>query len=163
MGKNPSTQFLISLLSKTKYLKFLFQNKTIVLNRKLKQDHINEFVLDDQGVALNKLLTSSDYAKFFSVKDIFQGWLGNCFHIGAMMALTKNEELLEIIIPPDNALRKNMNAGAYHFRFWKLGHWYDIVIDDYLPTYNSSELLFSHNKIYPNEFWVPLFEKAFAK
>lgn len=123
----------------------------------------NEFVLDDQGNAPLKTMNESDYAKYFSICDIFQGWLGNCFHIGAMMALTKNEELLKVIIPIDNITRENMNYGAYHFRFWKLGYWYDIVIDDYLPVNNCSELLFSHNKVYSNEFWVPLFEKAFAK
>lgn len=108
-------------------------------------------------------MTSSDYAHYFSVHDIFQGWLGNCFHIGAMMALTKNEELLELIIPSDNINRENMNYGAYNFRFWKLGYWYNVLVDDYLPINSSYELLFSHNSVYPNEFWVPLFEKAFAK
>lgn len=123
----------------------------------------NEFVLDELGNSPIKTMNESDYAKYFSICDIFQGWLGNCFHIGAMMALTKNEELLKIIIPIDNILRENMNYGAFHFRFWKLGYWYDTVIDDYLPVNNCSELLFSHNKIFCNEFWVPLFEKAFAK
>jgi hypothetical protein len=112
----------------------------------------------------NSKIAAFDYARFFTVYDIFQGWLGNCFHIGAMMALTRNEQLLEIVIPSDNALRHNMNMGAYHFRFWKLGYWYDVCVDDFLPTNSlNSELIFSHNKIYPNEFWVPLFEKAFAK
>jgi hypothetical protein len=83
--------------------------------------------------------------------------------VGAMMGITRNERLLELIIPPDNALRANMNHGAYHFRFWKLGEWYDVAVDDYLPTNQLGELLFSRNDIYPNEFWVPLFEKAFAK
>jgi calpain-5 len=119
--------------------------------------------LDENGFALNKELQSADYMRFFSVNDIYQGWIGNCYHIGAMMALTRNELLLEKIIPKDNTLRENINLGAFHFRFWKLGFWYDVVVDDYLPTDSNLNLLFSHNKIYPNEFWVPLFEKAFAK
>lgn len=120
--------------------------------------------MDENGQALNKILTKSDYARFFTAYDIFQGWLGNCFHIGAIMALTKNEQLLEIVIPPDNALRQNMKSGAYHFRFWKLGFWYDVVVDDFLPVKcSTNDLIFSHNEIYPNEFWAPLFEKAFAK
>lgn len=119
--------------------------------------------MDDNGSSYNKGLKGNDYHKFFTVNDIYQGWLGNCYHIGAIMALTKNRELFEKIIPPDNTYRENMDLGAYHFRFWKLGYWYDCVIDDYLPTNNTFELLFSHNDVYPNEFWVPLFEKAFAK
>ena len=129
----------------------------------IKSNLCNEFVLDDNGSSYNKGLKGNDYHKFFTVNDIYQGWLGNCYHIGAIMALTKNRELFERIIPPDNTHRENMDLGAYHFRFWKLGYWYDCVIDDYLPTNNTFELLFSHNDVYPNEFWVPLFEKAFAK
>jgi hypothetical protein len=123
----------------------------------------NEFVLDESGTGMTSTTNTLDYINFFSVYDIYQGWLGNCFHIGAMMCLTKNEQLLEYIVPPDNALRENMDMGAFHFRFWKLGEWYDVVVDDYLPVNKSYELIFSHNKTYPNEFWVPLFEKAFAK
>ena len=79
------------------------------------------------------------------------------------MALTKNQDLLEKIIPPDNALKENMSLGVYHFRFWKLNAWHDVVIDDFLPTNSANQLLFSHNSKHPNEFWAPLFEKAFAK
>ena len=89
--------------------------------------------------------------------------MGNCFHVGALMAFTKNEKLLEIIIPRDNLIRENMEIGAYRFRFWKLGYWYEIVVDDCLPTNHSNELIFSFNKQFQNEFWVPLFEKSFAK
>lgn len=56
-----------------------------------------------------------------------------------------------------------MDLGAYHFRLWKLGHWYDVVIDDLLPCNKLAQLVFSYNKTYLNEFWVPLFEKALAK
>jgi len=79
------------------------------------------------------------------------------------MAFTKNEKLLEIIIPKDNLDEENIQLGAFHFRFWRLGYWYDAVVDDYLPTNISNELIFSYNKIYTNEYWVPLFEKALAK
>ena len=79
------------------------------------------------------------------------------------MGLTKNQELLAVVIPVDNADKRNMQLGAYHFRFWKLGYWYDVVVDDFLPVDSNGTLIFSKNESYPNEFWVPLFEKAFAK
>ena len=123
-----------------------------------------EFVLDERGLAPSTLtLSSLDYANYFSMHDICQGWIGNCCHIAAIMALTKNQGLLRTCVPFDNCLGESQRTSAYRFRFWKLGQWWDVVVDDYLPVNSSFELIFSHNKIYPNEFWVPLFEKAFAK
>ena len=66
-------------------------------------------------------------------------------------------------MPRDNALTKNMQIGAYHFRLWTLGNWYDVVVDDFLPMNLSFDLLFTKNITYFNEFWHPLFEKAIAK
>jgi hypothetical protein len=81
-----------------------------------------------------------------------------------MMGLTKNRELLSFVIPPDNARAENMKTGCYHFRLWKLGEWYDVVVDDYLPTkLSTSSLIFAKNLTYENEFWISLFEKAIAK
>ena len=62
----------------------------------------------------------------------------------------------------DNAEEKNKNIGAYHFRLWNMGDWYDVVVDDMLPTVERS-LAFSENVRFPNEFWVPMLEKAIAK
>jgi hypothetical protein len=122
-----------------------------------------QFVLDEKGTAPVKPLNNEDYIKYFNPYDINQGWIGNFFHIGALMSLLRNKQLLQIIVPSDNLQQENMNTGAYHFRLWRLGYWHDIVIDDYLPTNESGDLLFSYNKMFPNEFWVPLFEKALAK
>lgn len=52
--------------------------------------------------------------------------------------------------------------GKFVFKFWQYGKWGDVVIDDRLPTY-SGNLIYSKNVKQPNEFWVPLLEKAFAK
>ena len=52
-------------------------------------------------------------------------------------------------------------AGIFHFRFHQLGVWYDVVIDDYLPTLDGS-LIYASSKT-EDEFWVSLLEKAYAK
>ncbi|CAF0824493.1 unnamed protein product [Brachionus calyciflorus] len=123
----------------------------------------NEFVLNENGTPLPSNYSMYDYVNYFSIHDIFQGVLGDCFMIAAIMGITYNKELLAHVIPKDNASRNNMQLGAYHFRFWKLGNWYDLVIDDYLPVTNSYDLFFTKNLTYQNEYWIPLFEKAVAK
>ena len=79
------------------------------------------------------------------------------------MGSTHNKPLLSWLIPEDNALRDNMDIGAYHFRLWKLGEWYDVVVDDFLPASKRYDLFLTRNLTYRNEFWVSLFEKAVAK
>jgi hypothetical protein len=123
----------------------------------------NEFVLNDVGTPIPNKFTIDEYLNYFSIYDIFQGLLGDCFLIGSIMGLTRNKELLGFVIPSDNAIRSNMRIGAYHFRLWKLGEWYDCVIDDYLPVNNQIELILAKNLTFPNEFWISLFEKAIAK
>ncbi|CAF1116006.1 unnamed protein product [Adineta steineri] len=55
-------------------------------------------------------------------------------------------------------------AGIFHFRFWRYQQWYDIVIDDRLPYLIKQKRLWSARNLYEiNEFWVSLFEKAYAK
>jgi hypothetical protein len=122
----------------------------------------NEFVLNENGAPLPKGFDLKTYQNYFSVYDIFQGYLGDCYLIGTIMGLTKNKELLSHVIPADNALVENIKNGAYHFRLWKLGKWYDVVVDDYLPTINN-RLILTRNLTYKNEFWISLFEKAIAK
>jgi calpain len=79
------------------------------------------------------------------------------------MAITYNSELLNWVIPIDNAFEENMSVGAYHFRFWNFGKWCDVVVDDYLPSTKSNHLIFCFNDINRHLFWPSLAEKAFAK
>lgn len=107
--------------------------------------------------------SDNEYAEYFSVDDIFQGTLGDCFMIAAIMGITHNKRLLAYLMPIDNALRNNMTIGAYHFSLWKLGLWYDVVVDDYLPADCQYNLIFTKNVTFANEFWISLLEKAVAK
>ena len=57
--------------------------------------------------------------------------------------------------------------GQFRFRLWDFGKWRKVAVDDRLPTVKNqngvNELIFARNSNQPNEFWIPLLEKAFVK
>lgn len=94
--------------------------------------------------------------------DLAQGVIGNCWFISAAACLAHQEpSLFEHCVPLNQSFSQEY-AGIFLFRFWEFGSWTDFYIDDRLPT-RDGKLIFGRNKQEPNEFWVPLFEKAYAK
>uniref|UniRef100_A0A8D0L169 Calpain 6 n=1 Tax=Sphenodon punctatus TaxID=8508 RepID=A0A8D0L169_SPHPU len=101
-----------------------------------------------------------------SSHDLYQGKLGNCWFVAACSCLALRKTLWQKVIPKFkeqewDSKRPQKYAGIFHFRFWCLGEWIDVVIDDRLPTMNG-ELIFCHSNM-RNEFWSALLEKAYAK
>ncbi len=83
--------------------------------------------------------------------------------IAAVSNLTLHRNLFEQVVPSDNTLDPNGGyCGAFHFRFWSFGYWYEVVIDDKLPCNSRGELLFMQSED-KSEFWSCLLEKAYAK
>jgi len=55
-----------------------------------------------------------------------------------------------------NVMPDARQCGIFRFRFYHLGEWIDILIDDILPTKNAAIAV-------KNEYWMLLLEKAYAK
>ncbi|XP_060559734.1 calpain-A-like isoform X2 [Ruditapes philippinarum] len=92
--------------------------------------------------------------------DIIPGNYGDTWLVPAFSCLTLAPALIQKCIPEDQAFDEKY-GGIFRFRFWRYAEWIEIVIDDRLPTYNG-RILFT-SSMDPNEFWVPLLEKAYAK
>ncbi|XP_034533089.1 calpain-5-like [Notolabrus celidotus] len=102
-----------------------------------------------------------------STRDLHQGSLGNCWMVAAISCLASEPSLWKKVIPDHmdqewNPKNLNLYAGIYHFRFWRLGRWMDVVVDDRLPVSGDGVLLFCRSAT-PREFWSALLEKAYAK
>ncbi|KAK1890164.1 Calpain-5 [Dissostichus eleginoides] len=102
-----------------------------------------------------------------STRDLHQGSLGNCWMVAAISCLASEPSLWKKVIPENvdqewNPKRPNLYAGIFHFRFWRLGRWTDVVVDDRLPVSSDGVLLFCRSAT-PREFWSALLEKAYAK
>uniref|UniRef100_A0A672I3P9 Si:dkey-19b23.13 n=1 Tax=Salarias fasciatus TaxID=181472 RepID=A0A672I3P9_SALFA len=102
-----------------------------------------------------------------STRDLHQGSLGNCWMVAAISCLASEPSLWKKVIPDHmdqewNPKRPDLYAGIFHFRFWRLGRWVDVVVDDRLPVSADGALLFCRSAT-PREFWSALLEKAYAK
>ncbi|KAM6949128.1 calpain-5 [Aplochiton taeniatus] len=102
-----------------------------------------------------------------STRDLHQGSLGNCWMVAATSCLASEPSLWKKVIPDHteqewNPKRSDQYAGIFHFRFWRLGQWTDVVVDDRLPVGEEGRLLFCRSAT-PREFWSALLEKAYAK
>lgn len=92
--------------------------------------------------------------------DINQGEIGDCWFLAPLASLAENQYYFEKVVPNGQVFDKNYH-GVFRFRFYRFGEWYEVVIDDKLPTRNG-KLIYLRAKE-PNEFWSPLVEKAYAK
>ncbi|XP_058129991.1 calpain-A-like [Anopheles ziemanni] len=149
-------------------------------NRTLFEDP--EFLADDSSLYIPDDLSSPSPYKWlrpheispeavfvsdgFSRFDIQQGELGDCWLLAAAANLTIFPVLFNRVVPEDNDAikggRKGVDyAGIFHFRFWRFGQWYDVVVDDRLPTYRGKLVYIKSST--QNEFWSALLEKAYAK
>ncbi|KAJ4261603.1 hypothetical protein NW762_007034 [Fusarium torreyae] len=120
----------------------------------------------------------------FSSSDIKQGASGDCWWLAALATIAHRKDLMKKI-----CVARDEECGVYGFVFYRDGEWTWTVVDDNLylrhkdfgedsPVYDAtgkkarlykkqkqtgSESLYFAKCEDPNETWLPLLEKAFAK
>eukprot|EP00116_Pleurobrachia_bachei_P011557 sb/3471819/ len=98
-----------------------------------------------------------------SMEDVQQGALGNCWLVASVVCLASRGNLLKRVLPSHKKQdpQGKEYQGCFLFRFYRLGDWIEVVIDDWLPTRNG-KLIFMHSSD-KEQFWPALLEKAYAK
>ncbi|KAI8805719.1 hypothetical protein BJ742DRAFT_819744 [Cladochytrium replicatum] len=111
--------------------------------------------------------------------DIRQGKIGTCYFLAALASLAAMPKLIERI-----CVARDERIGVYGFVFFRDGEWTSVVVDDQLlidsPDFEKSDTRLERSKyesVYmkgsdsllysacknPQETWLPLLEKAYAK
>ncbi|XP_069954172.1 calpain-A isoform X2 [Cherax quadricarinatus] len=96
-----------------------------------------------------------------SRRDVVQGALGDCWFLSSCAAIARKPKLIEKVVPSDQVLVGEGYTGLVVCWFWRFGEWVMVCIDDRLPT-KDDKLIFARGDN-PQEFWVALVEKAYAK
>ncbi|GLH08058.1 Calpain-A, partial [Gryllus bimaculatus] len=96
-----------------------------------------------------------------SDKDVTQGSLGDCWFLSVAAVVARYPHLIQQVIPGDQSLSGSDYTGLIAVRFWNLGKWTTVYIDDNLPVDDDDNLVFGQCTR-KGEFWLPLLEKAFA-
>eukprot|EP00754_Rhynchopus_humris_P027649 Rhum_TRINITY_DN150_c0_g1::Rhum_TRINITY_DN150_c0_g1_i1::g.471::m.471/K08582/CAPN15; calpain-15 len=90
--------------------------------------------------------------------DIDQGALADCYLMGALSAVAEFERLVRSCFEQG----QDPDLGLYRVSLCKNGWWQTVIVDDYLPC-SGPKPAFARNRDEPNELWVSLVEKAYAK
>ena len=90
--------------------------------------------------------------------DIDQGALADCYFMGALSAVAEFERLVRSCFEQG----QDPDLGLYRVSICKNGWWQTVIVDDFLPC-SGPKPAFARNRDEPNELWVSLIEKAYAK
>ena len=70
-------------------------------------------------------------------------------------------EYIRVVVPDQQSFDAKNYAGIFHFRIWRFGDWFDVVVDDRLPfREDHKSLIYCRNNVDKNEMFGPLLEKV---
>ncbi|EGR31206.1 hypothetical protein IMG5_115920 [Ichthyophthirius multifiliis] len=133
-------------------------------NSSLFKDTMNipEWGKDIRKIVWQRPQQISKDAKFIQDKDgdAKQGAFGESWFIGAIILISTHGDILDKLFVETQYFD---NAGFVSFQFFKNGEWKQVIVDTLLPfDQESKQILFTYCAS-PNEFWIPLMEKAYSK
>jgi hypothetical protein len=104
------------------------------------------------------------YGKLFvdgsSSGDVVQGQLGDCWFLSALAVMGTQEKLIRECFWKEESFKE---FGLFVCRFFKDCSVMYVIVDDRIPVRRrDGKVVFGRCKD-PNELWVPLIEKAYAK
>lgn len=91
--------------------------------------------------------------------DVVQGSLGDCWFLSALSVLATRPALVKRLIVSDAHAKSH---GIYTLKISKAGKWRYVFIDDRIPCHMNAKPLYAKS-LDPNETWVMIIEKAYAK
>ena len=107
----------------------------------------------------------NDKSRGASSLDVMQGNLGDCWFISALVLIAIRDDIFGNLICEDR-FPEFEKYGLYVFRMFRNCKVHYVVVDDKVPCMERSNgqciPAFARNRN-PNEFWVSLIEKAYAK
>lgn len=89
---------------------------------------------------------------------IKQGALNDCYFLSALASISTKPEVCRALIVSDD----QRGRGMYTVKFNKAGKWHYVHVDDRIPCNRSGDVYYSKS-VDPNETWVAILEKAYAK
>eukprot|EP01113_Clastostelium_recurvatum_P035007 TRINITY_DN4820_c0_g1_i7.p1 TRINITY_DN4820_c0_g1~~TRINITY_DN4820_c0_g1_i7.p1 ORF type:complete len:702 (-),score=94.14 TRINITY_DN4820_c0_g1_i7:79-2184(-) len=90
--------------------------------------------------------------------DVIQGALGDCWLLGPLSVIASHSHILMTLFHS----RETSPHGIYAVRLFRKGEWVDVIVDDFVPCNKDGQPLYARCSD-PNETWVMILEKAFAK
>jgi hypothetical protein len=90
-------------------------------------------------------------------QDIRQGQIGDCWFMSALSVLTlRQKDLMDCFVT-----KEHNKYGVYSVNFWKDGERVNVIVDSLFPSLHNQPFFAKSND--PNELWVMVLEKAYAK